>query len=100
MPTVTVKISGWLTENLDPSWTHPDGLSVPTGEGETILGMVRQLAAESDVFRKIVFPKDYLEFGADVLVILNGVFVNPYDRSETLLRDGDEVMLLPVVDGG
>ena len=95
---VTLKIGGWLGEHLDARWTQPKGLSISVAEGETVLGMVRQLAAQSDVFRKGVLEKE--AFGADVLVILNGIYVNPYDQSETLLRDGDEVMLLPAVAGG
>ncbi len=35
-----------------------------------------------------------------MLVVLNGVFVNPQDREQTQLKDGDEVMLVPVMDGG
>jgi molybdopterin converting factor small subunit len=100
MPRVTLKVGGWISENLDATWMCPEGLSISIPEGETILGMVRQLAMQSDVFRKSVFEQDQQEFGAEVLVILNGVFVNPYDRSETVLRDGDEVMLLPAVAGG
>ena len=97
---MTLKISGWLHEELDSAWTHPDGLAVSISEGETVLEMVRQLTRENDVVRKFVAEKDELEFGANVLVVLNGVFVNPHDRSETLLKDGDEVTLLPVVAGG
>ena len=100
MPTVTLKVGGWIRESLDPTWTHPDGFSVCISEGETILGMARQLARQSDAFRKIVFEKDNPEFGASVVVILNGAFVNPYNPSEALLSDGDEVILLPVVAGG
>jgi thiamine biosynthesis protein ThiS len=34
------------------------------------------------------------------VVVLNGVIVNPHDRSETVLKSGDEVMLLPAMAGG
>jgi molybdopterin converting factor small subunit len=94
MPTVTLKVGGWIRESLDATWAHPDGLSVCISEGETVLGMARQLA------KQIAFEKENLEFGASVVVILNGAFVNPYNPSEALLSDGDEVMLLPVVAGG
>jgi molybdopterin converting factor small subunit len=100
MPTVKLKVAGWLLESLDSAWTNPEGVSVSISDGETISEMARQLAARNDVFRKIVFDKKNSEFGAEVLVILNGAFVNPQDRSETLLKQGDEVMLLPIVDGG
>ena len=98
MPTVRLEIGGLLSEQPDAMGARPGKFSVPISEGETILGMARQLAAKDDVFRKIVFNHE--EFGANVLVILNGKFVNPQNRAETLLNDGDEVMFLPVVAGG
>jgi sulfur carrier protein ThiS len=81
-------------------WTNPEGVSVSISDGETICDMTRQLALRDDVFRKIVFDSENLEFGAEVLVILNGAFVNPQNPVETYLKEGDEVMLLPVVSGG
>jgi sulfur carrier protein ThiS len=98
MPMVRLEVGGWLRERLDATGAHRGNFSVSIPEGETILGMARQLAAQNEVFRKIIFKQE--EFGANVLVILNGIFVNPQNRAETLLKDGDEMMLLPVVDGG
>ncbi len=100
MPTVTLKVTGWLRQSLGEALAHPEGLRVSIREGETIPGMARQLAAEHQIFRRLLFEEANQEFGANVLVILNGALVNPHDRAETLLKDGDEVMLLPVMDGG
>ena len=100
MLTVKLKVSGWFHEDFDSAWAHPEGLSVAISEGQTVLEMVRRFAKENAAFLKFVCARDDLEFGANVLVVLNGAFVNPLDRSETLLKDGDEVMLLPVVGGG
>jgi len=100
MPTVKLKLAGWPLAGLDAVWTNPEGVSVSISGGETICDMARQLALRDDVFRKIVFDSENLEFGAEVLVILNGAFVNPQNPAETYLREGDEVMLLPVVSGG
>jgi sulfur carrier protein ThiS len=105
MPTVKLKVAGWSLAGLDAPWTNPEGVSVSISDGETIGDMVRQLALRDDVFRKIVFDctnldSTNLEFGAEVLVILNGAFVNPQNPAETFLKQGDEVTLLPVVSGG
>ena len=100
MPTVKLKVSGWSIAGRDAAWMNPEGVPVSISAGETISDMARQLASRDGAFRKIVFDSEDLEFGAEVLVILNGVFVNPQDRSETLLKEGDEVMLLPAVSGG
>jgi sulfur carrier protein ThiS len=100
MPTVKLKVGGWVHQELNTGWAHPEGAAISVSEGQTIADMARQLAAESNVFRKVVFDREEMEFGANVLVVLNGVIVNPNDRSETLLREGDEVLLLPIMDGG
>ncbi|HSB73240.1 MAG TPA: MoaD/ThiS family protein [Candidatus Methylomirabilis sp.] len=100
MPTVKLKLSGWLRHSLDAALAEPDGISISVREGESIPGMARQIADQNEGFRKLLFDENHQEFGANVLVILNGSFVNPHDRAEALLREGDEVMLLPVMDGG
>ena len=100
MPTVKLKVAGWSIAGQDAAWRNPEGVSVSISAGETICDMARQLALRDDAFRKIVFDSESQEFGAEVLVILNGSFVNPQNPAETYLREGDEVMLLPVVSGG
>ncbi len=100
MPTVTLKVTGWLRQHLGEALAQPEGLPVSVREGESIPGMARQLAAQYEGFRTLFFDEANQEFGANILVVLNGSFVNPQDRSEVPLKDGDEVMLLPVMDGG
>lgn len=100
MPTVRLKVCGWLRHGLGGALAQPEGLSVSVREGESIPGMARQLASQHEVFRTLFFDETNQEFGANVLVVLNGSFVNFHDRTEALLKDGDEVMLLPVMDGG
>jgi molybdopterin converting factor small subunit len=100
MPTVRLKVSGWLRHGLGGALAQPEGLSVSVRDGESIPGMARQLAAQHEVFRTLFFDETNQEFGANVLVVLNGSFVNLHDRTEARLKDGDEVMLLPVMDGG
>ncbi len=100
MPTVTLKIAGWLRQRVGGVCDSPDAIRVSIEEGASISGMARQLAAQHAIFRTLLFEEADGEFGANVLAVLNGVFVNPQDCAETQLKDGDEVMLLPVMDGG
>lgn len=99
MATVTLKATGWLRQALGAGLEQADGIRVSVGEGESIPGMACRLAAERETFRKLLFDEEQ-EFGGNVLVVLNGCFVSPHDRAATSLRDGDEIMLLPVMDGG
>jgi molybdopterin converting factor small subunit len=58
--------------------------------------MVRRLAVEKGGYWKTVLE----QIGASIIVVLNGSLVNPYDRPEAVLRDGDELVFLPMFDGG
>ena len=100
MPRVTLKVNRWLREslNLEPTDVGEIAISVP--DGESILGMIHRLAAGNDVFWKAIADEEDQKIGRDVLVILNGRIVNPYDRGEAILQDDDEVMFLPMMAGG
>lgn len=99
MPMVKLKLCGWLPEYVHAPWANGDSL-VTTREGDTILEMCRRLALEDEGFRQIVFGQDDLGFGGNVLVVLNGVSVNPHDPAGTVLKNTDEVILLPALEGG
>ena len=45
-------------------------------------------------------PRQEINRPRDVLVILNGDLVNPHVRGETTLKEGDEVIVLPMIAGG
>lgn len=100
MPQVKLKVNRWLCKASDAD--SGDFVEIPASvpEGESILGMVRRLAAKDRVFRKAIFDEENQEIQASIIVILNGRIVNPYDRSEATLEDGDEVMFLPMAGGG
>ncbi len=100
MPQVKLKVTRWLRESLGVEATGPEEISISVPEGELILGVLRRLTAEDSVFRKIIVDNQGQEFLANVLVILNGCIVDPYDRSQSLLKEGDELMFLPTFDGG
>ena len=98
MPRVSVKLNHWLRERIEP--TSPDEIFVLVPEGESINGLVRRLMAEDGVLRGLASDEQSQDLLANVLVIHNGWYVNPYDRSQVLLREGDELMFLPMFSGG
>jgi thiamine biosynthesis protein ThiS len=100
MATVIVKATRWLCQQMNVAPPNPDGVAVSVSEGESVRAMLRRLAAEGEGFWKAFLDAECQEVGDQVLVAVNGRLVNPADRSETRLRDGDEVLLLPLVDGG
>ena len=96
MVTVQLKVPRWMCQNLNIVPPGSGDMCVSVPEGESILGMVGCLAAEKGGFWKTIFE----EIGASIIVVLNGSLVNPHDRPEAVLRDGDELLFLPMFDGG
>ena len=100
MPTVRLKVTRWLQRSLSAEDIQPEDLSLFVPDGESIPGMVRRLAAERGGFWKLLIDGQTQEMGPHVVVVLNGCIVNVHDRSEALLKEGDELMFLPPFDGG
>lgn len=67
---------------------------------KSVLEMARRLAAENGILRRIIFDGENQKIQTNIVVILNGRIVNPYDRSEATLKEGDEVTFLPRLYGG
>ena len=62
--------------------------------------LVRRLAAEDIVFRKDIFDEKNQMIETNIIVILNGRMINPYERSTTILQEGDEVTFISMLYGG
>jgi molybdopterin converting factor small subunit len=100
MPKVKLKVTRWLCRSVNVEPTDSGEMWVSIPDGESILGMVRRLAGEKGALWRAIFDEKTQEIGPNVLVVLNGCIVNASDRSEGLLKDGDELMFLPTFDGG
>ncbi len=96
MPVVTLKITRWMCQNLNIALPASGEICVSVPDGEPILRMVGRLATENGGFWKTILE----EIGASILVVLNGSVVSPYDRPEVILKEGDELLFLPMFDGG
>ncbi len=100
MPQVILKVSRWLSQGSEGNSTDFIEVPVAASEGESITGIVRRLAAENSPFPKAIFDERTREIQANVIVMLNGRIVNPHQRPEIALKEGDEVTFLPMHDGG
>jgi len=100
MPEVKLRVSRWLRQSLDSESSDANDILVGVREGESVLDTIRRLTGENHLFWKHIFDEKTQEITSNVLVTVNGRIVNPYDRSQTTLKDGDEVTFLDLVDGG
>jgi molybdopterin converting factor small subunit len=100
MPQVILKVSRWLSQGSEGASTDFVEIPVTTSEGESITGVVNRLAAENRDIPKAIFDEGTRAIQANVLVMVNGRIVNPHQRPEIALNEGDEVTFLPMHDGG
>jgi len=100
MPRVKLRVNYWLSEDFQDASNGVKEMSMLVPEAESIFEMICRLAEKDDIFRKAVFDEKNQMIQTNVVVILNGRIVNPYERSEATLKEGDEVTLLPMMYGG
>ena len=97
---VKLKVNSWLRQGLNLESASSKELFISAPEGESILGVVSNLVKEDPILWESLFDeKDHI-IQPNVFVILNNRIINPYDRSEATLKDGDELTFLPMFDGG
>jgi molybdopterin converting factor small subunit len=100
MPKVMLKVNRWLSQNGQADSTNFVEIPISAREGESILGIVRRLSEENDSFRRAIFDEENQQIQPNIIVVLNGRIVNPYERSESTLKEGDELTFLPMQNGG
>lgn len=53
-----------------------------------------------DPFRKAIYAPSSTDVKSNFIVTVNGYLLNQLDGVETRLKDGDHVILMPIVSGG
>jgi len=100
MPTVKLKINRWVSQGLNSNSAGFEEIPISVPNGESVLGMIRRLAATHEIFRKEIFDEENQNIYPHIIIIINGRIINPYGQSEATLKEGDEVTFLPMLHGG
>jgi len=93
MPQVTVRIPAWLSRRGNSDQGAMDEIDFWGTDVESVLGELRLFARGNEVLQRILQERT---FG----IILNGRYVDPYDSSKNTLKSNDEIMFVPLLDGG
>ena len=88
-----MRIPAWLSRAGNSEQGAMDEIGFSGPDVESVLGELRLYARGNEVLQRILQDRT---FG----IILNGRYVDPYDPSKTTLKSGDEIMLVPLLDGG
>ena len=92
---VTLKFIGALRRD-----SGTDKLTVDCKKGASLLDLVNAVTKTFPALRRNLLDEQLEEPKPNALMIVNGREISVLDGLETKLKDGDEVVFVPVVHGG
>jgi molybdopterin synthase sulfur carrier subunit len=94
---VTVDYLGHIKHTLGVEQAE----SIALREDALVRDLLASLAEKhGEPFRKAVYEPEGLDLKPHYILSVNGILLNQLNGIETKLKDGDRVVLMPVVTGG
>jgi molybdopterin synthase sulfur carrier subunit len=94
---VTVGYFGYIRQTLDVE----QGESIELKDEALVRDLLFLLAEKhGEPFQKAVYEPKGVDLKPHYIVSVNGLLLNQLNGLETKLKDGDHVVLMPVVTGG
>lgn len=75
-------------------------LSVNCRKGYSVRGLITEVTAEAPELKRNLVNAQLGDQGLNALILVNSKEISALNGLETELKDGDEVVLIPVVHGG
>jgi molybdopterin converting factor small subunit len=97
---VKVKIQDLLIQNNPKRSTGFEVVSVPANEGESVLELLRRLADHNEELTHVASYVSGQDGDMPAVIILNGRLLALHEIPGVTLKEGDEVTVLPLTDGG
>jgi molybdopterin synthase sulfur carrier subunit len=92
---VTVRFIGSLRASSKKS-----RLSMEFGKTVSLREVIRRIVEEQPKLRRVLIDPELDDPRTSSLMLVNGKEIGVLDGLETKLKDGDELILIPVVHGG
>jgi molybdopterin synthase sulfur carrier subunit len=74
---------------------------VEIGEDSSIADLLMMLSEKyGEPFKKAVYEKSGADVKSNYIITVNGYLLNQLNGVKTKLKNGDQVILLPIVSGG
>jgi MoaD family protein len=96
---VRLEFLSWLADTVD-SYPDQKDLEHDLGDCCTVKELLVQLARVYPRFEKSVFDIRGLSLNAAVAIFVNGRQIELENGLETMLKDGDSLVFVPLVAGG
>ena len=96
---IRIEVSGWLKNRLQEEGCNSEILSEQC-EHLSVADLVRRMGSQYEsIGREIIDPATGQITGV-VLMVLNGRLLGLDEAEEILLEEGDDLLLVPILDGG
>ncbi len=92
---VTLKFIGALRRA-----SGADKLTIDCTKGASVLDLVNAVTKELPVLRRNLLDEQLDEPKPNALILVNGREISVLNGLETKVKDGDEIVFVPVVHGG
>jgi MoaD family protein len=92
---VTLKFLGALRHE-----SRKDMLTLNCENGASIMDVVDEISREAPALRRSLVDEHHNEPTPNALILVNGQEISVLDNLRTRIKDGDEVVFVPVVHGG
>ncbi len=100
MSKIRLEIRTGLSEALGAKGSAPVVLEPEISRGATLGDVLRKLAAGNKALAEVLFDVGTNELSSYVGIVVNGRFLQSLHGLDTTVKDGDNITLLPFVDGG
>ncbi len=94
---VTVDYLGYIKSLIGVTQAEPIELQPEA----TVRDLLDTLAKNhGDPFRKVIYELGNADLKSSFILSVNGLLLNQLKGLDTLLKEGDQVVLMPIVSGG
>jgi len=93
--TITVKFIGALRHI-----SGVDKLALNDEEGTSIRALINEITKEAPQLKQSLIDQQLEDSRPNALILVNGREISVLNSLETSLKDGDEIVFVPVVHGG
>ncbi|MEM2970845.1 MAG: MoaD/ThiS family protein [Candidatus Bathyarchaeia archaeon] len=75
-------------------------LTLKVEEPISLMEAIKKIVEEKPSLKRVLIDPELEDPRPNALILVNGKEINVLDGLETLLKDGDEVVFVPVIHGG
>jgi len=94
-----VRLEFWMADRLGFDQPGPVILEEPVEEGESLRSLLTRLAGRFSHFSEALFDPETQSLSSEVSLLINN-HIDLSQGMDTKLKDGDQILFLPILAGG